>query len=179
MICKRLEQCVEEELAGAGHAKCYNKNVVCIESSDKRPEVKCEEKKKKYVLQNTMKNYVISYRMDGGIVVLDSTVPEGTSKCDYLYVVNGKERTVILIELKGVDAAKAIKQIRETLINFKDFFKKFEYVYGRVIVAASTPNLKASPEYVKLVKLLKSTYKGNIKIAKLQYIEKDGELSKE
>lgn len=179
MICTRLEECVKEELTGAKHIKCDNKGVKCIESSSTRSEVKCEENKKKYVLQNTMKNHVISYRMDDGIIVEDSSVPQGTNKCDYLFVDNAEELIAILIELKGVDVAKALKQIKGTMVNFKSFFETCSHVYGRVVVTSSTPNLKASPEYVNLVKLIKGTYHGNIKIRNQQLIEKDVELHKE
>lgn len=176
MICNKLEACMKHELAGGKSSFC---NISCIESSDKRSEVKCEEKRKKYILQNTTKNHVISYKMDDGIIVLDSNVPQGTSKCDYLYVVDTKELTAILIELKGIDVAKAIKQISETLNLFKNFFKNFTHIYGRVIVTSSTPNLKASPDYVNLVNLLKKKYNGNLKIVKQQFVEKDMELDRE
>lgn len=179
MICKRLEVCLNEELSGINTKSCKNNASMCIESSDRRSEVKCEEKRKKYILQNSMKNHVISYRMDGGIIVLDATVPEGTSKCDYLFVDNAGEPIAILIELKGVDVAKAIKQIKGTLDIFKDFFKSFAHVYGRAVVTSSTPNLKASPDYVNLVNLLKKTYNGNVKIVNQQFIEKDVDLDKE
>jgi hypothetical protein len=61
----------------------------------------------------------------------------------------------------------------------KTFLKKFSHVYGRVIVTSSTPNLKASPDYVNLVKLIKKTYHGNIKIVKNQFFEKDINLAEE
>lgn len=176
MICIKLETCMKNELAGG---KSFSCDIGCIESSDKRSEVKCEEKRKKYILQNTAKNHVISYKMDGGIIVLDSNVPQGTSKCDYLYVVDTKELSAILIELKGVDVARAIKQISETLNIYRNFFKSFAHIYGRVVVTSSTPNLKASPDYVNLVNLLKKTYHGNLKIAKQQFVEKDAELDRE
>ena len=97
MICTKLELCVSEELAGGKFANCDNDGAQCIEVSDSRSLIKCEENKKKYTLENTLKNRVISYKMDGGIIVMDASVPEGTNKCDYLYVVNDTERTAILI----------------------------------------------------------------------------------
>ena len=43
-------------------------------------------------------------------------------------------------------------------------FCKFGHVYARAIVTFSTPNLKASPEYVNLERMIRKDYKGNIKI---------------
>lgn len=178
MICGKLDLCVEEELSGKTCSKCDNIRIQCIESSDNRSAVKCEEKSKKYVLENTMKKHIISYRMDGGVVVTDASVPKGTNKCDYLFVNNAESLTAILIELKGIDVSKALKQIHDTLILFKDFFKKFTHVYGRAIVTASTPNLKATPEYVNLERKIRKIYNGNIKIVQRQFREKDIDLSK-
>lgn len=177
MICNKLQDCVIAEFSGNGFPKCTNKNKeFCIESSDKRKFVKCEERGKKYTLENTKKDHVISYKMDGGVIVVDKTVAEGTNKCDYLYVLNSEKTDAILIELKGVDISKALKQIKGTLTIYKDFFSHFQHVYGRIVVTSTTPNLKASPEYVNLVKQFK-TYHGNIKINKQSFEEKDVDLS--
>lgn len=59
-----------------------------------------------------------------------------------------------------------------------------KYVYentkkNRIIVTSSTPNLKASPAYVNLQKMLRQTYGGNIKIFERQLFEKDIELEKQ
>ena len=126
-----------------------------------------------------MRNHIISYNLDGGIIAVDKYVPEGTNKCDYLYVINNSESIAILTELKGVNVSKALKQISDTLFLVKDIFKKFSHVNGRAIVTSSTPDLKAGPEYVNLVKLIRNTYHGNVKISKQQFSEKDIELSKD
>ena len=55
-------------------------------------------------------------------------------------------------------------------------FRKFGHVYARAIVTSSTPNLKASPEYVNLERMIRKDYKGNIKIVEKQFNEKDIEL---
>lgn len=67
--------------------------------------MKCEERGKKYVLENTQKNHVVLYKIDGGVVVQDKTVPQGICKCDYLFTINGTEKEAIVTELKGVDVA--------------------------------------------------------------------------
>ena len=136
MICKKLEECINGELQSNSLERCDNKNRMnCIESSDRRSAVKCEENKKRYVLENTKKTI-----------------------------------------LKGVNVPKALIQIKETLLLYKNVFRKFGHVYARAIVTSSTPNLKASPEYVNLERMIRKDYKGNIKIVERQFNEKDIEL---
>lgn len=179
MICGKLKECMEEQLFSTPHGKCDNGNTdVCIEVSDKRSAVKCEENRKKYVYENTRKNHVILYKMDGGIIVEDKTVPRNTNKCDYLYIVNDTELTAILTELKGVDVSKSLEQIKGTLSLYKDVLKNVKRVYARAVVTSSTPNLKATPTYVNLEKMLRQTYNGNIKICERQFFEKDSDLDK-
>lgn len=179
MICSKLKMCVTSILDNIDLPECDNKNRdICIVSSDKRSHVKCEENGKKYIFDNTKKDYVICYKMDGGIIVEDKTVPNGTGKCDYLYVINSNEQSAILVELKGVNVSKALKQISGTLDLYKEFLRTL-HVYGRVVVSSSTPNLKASPEYVNLARKIRLNYNGNIKITERQFVEKDIELSKE
>lgn len=174
MICNRLALCVEEQFSGKKAQKCMNHNFsTCIESSDRRSKVKCEERRKKYILENTRKRHVVAYKMDGGIIVLDKTVPEGICKCDYLYAIEDLENTVVLIELKGVDVAHAIKQIRGTLTQFKDVFRNFQHVYGRIVVTSSVPDLKASPDYVNLAQMFRQNFGGNIKIVEKEFSEQD------
>ena len=117
--------------------------------------------------------------MDGGIIRLDKSVPEETCKCDYLVLINRKENDAILVELKGVDVAHALKQIKGTLNLFNDYFASFSHVYGRVVVASATPNLKATPDYVNLIKVFRKVFRGNIKIAERQFRERDIDLDKE
>lgn len=179
MICDKLRDCVNGELRCQPLTNCCNDKRKCIESSDNRSLIKCEERSKKYILENTMKNHVISYKMDGGVISVDRSVPQGINKCDYLYIINGLEKTAILSELKGVNVQKSIIQIYDTLILFKDLFKEYVHVYGRAIVTSSTPNLKAGPEYVRLYKLIRQRYNGNIKIIERSFVEKDLDLDKE
>ena len=176
MICRKLENCIYEELRSNSLEKCDNKNRMnCIESSDTRSAVKCEENKKRYVLENTKKNHVILYKMDGGIIAEDKSVPLNTSKCDYLFII-GDATPTVLTELKGVNVPKALSQLKGTLLLYKNVFCRFEHVYARAIVTSSTPNLKASPEYVNLERMIRKDYNGNIKIVEKQFNEKDIEL---
>ncbi len=177
MICKKLEECINGELQSNSLEKCDNKNkMYCIESSDRRKAVKCEEHKKRYVLENTKENHVILYKMDGGIISEDKSVPLNTIRCDYLFVIGDATPNAVLTELKGVDVSKALNQLKGTLLLYKSVFCKFGHVYARVIVTSSTPNLKASPEYVNLERMVRKDYNGNIKIVEKQFNEKDIEL---
>ena len=177
MKCGHLTECVESQINGEKVKTCVNNIKNCIASSDKRSNVKCEERKKKYILENTNKNHVILYKMDGGIISLDKSVDAGLCKCDYLFVLNAAARDAVLVELKGVDVAHSLKQINGTLEQFKDFFKTTAHVYGRVVVTSSTPNLKTSPSYVNLRKKLEKEFQGNLKIAEKQLTEKDVDLA--
>lgn len=177
MICRKLEECINGELRSNSLEECDNKNRMnCIVSSDRRSTVKCEENKKKYVLENTKKNHVILYKMDGGIISEDKSVPLNTNKCDYLFVIGDETRIAVLTELKGVNVSKALIQLKGTLLLYKNVFCKFGRVYARAIVTSSTPNLKASPEYVNLERMIRKDYKGNIKIVEKQFDEKDIKL---
>lgn len=178
MICNQLANCIETQKMQTELNYCPNNRANCIEASDCRSNVKCEERKKKYILENTLKNHIVQYRMDGGIIKIDKFVPEGTCKCDYLLVIDGSECNAILTELKGVDIPHALRQLDKTLTQFKNVFSGFEHVYARAIVTSSTPNLKATPIYLNLVKRLKSQYNGNLKISEIQMKEKDIDINK-
>lgn len=176
MICNQLKDCIDVQRMQKKTVKCPQSQVECIEASDCRSNVKCEERKKKYILENTEKNHVILYRMDGGIIKTDKSVPEGTCKCDYLLVIDGKECDAILVELKGVNVAHALKQIDGTITQFKDVFDRFAHVYARAVVTSTTPNLKTTPTYTNLMRRLKQRYGGNLKISEVQLREKDTEI---
>lgn len=177
MICKNLAKCAESEFSKSRLNTCDNSNhAVCIVSSDNRSKIRCEEKKKSYILENTLKKHIINYKMDGGIIVTNKTVPEGINKCDHLFVANGEKNIAILIELKGSDFPKAIKQLNSTLVLYQDFFKKCSNVYGRIVGTSTAPKLKATSNYVKLTMTIHNNYDGNIKTGEHQMVEKDTEL---
>lgn len=180
MICNKLSECAQQQFSGNSIARCSNNNSAkCVASSDKRSEVMCSEKQKKYSLENTMRNHIISYKMDGGIIVVDKSVPEGTCKCDYLYVTDGDNPYAILIELKGKNVSHALCQIKESLCLFKDFLRQFSHVYGRIVVSAGAPDLRATPHYTNLASVLKNTFGGNLKIFKEKELEKHPEKDTE
>ena len=176
MICDRIKECCQEQFDDGKAVTCANRPENCIISSDRRTRVKCEENKKKYVLVNSRRNQIISYKIDGGALVTDCNVPEGTRKCDYMFVINGEERTAIITELKGVNVRDSLKQLANTLTLFESFFQSLPRVYARAVVAASIPDIKAEPSYVNLRRKLQR-YNGNVKILKSQWEELDTELN--
>lgn len=177
MICKKLAKCIEGEFNRDSLDTCDNLNrSACIQSSDTRPKVQCEEKKKSYRLNNTKGNHVVNCKMDGGVIVTDRTVPEKTNKCDYMFVVKEQGKVAVLIELKGQDFSKAIKQINNTLVLYRDFFKTCSKVYGRIVGTSSVPKLKATPHYVNLAAMLRREYGGNLKTGERQMEENDTDL---
>lgn len=174
MICNQLSTCVAWEQEKDTDHLCVNgSRDKCIKSADRRSKVKCEEKNKKYILDNTLNNFVICYKVDNGVVVEDNRVASGTNKCDYLFMICDEEHKAVLIELKGVDVTTALKQIKATLLLFPDVFEKCANVYGRLVVMSAMPDLKARPEYVNLAKILQGKYNGNLKIVERQFVEKD------
>lgn len=179
MICNCLEECIDNSVKHNNTFVCPNRNrSVCIESADHRNQIKCEENRKKYTLINTSRKCITSYKMDGGIIVEDKHVPNGTNKCDYLYIIYADDsHDAILIELKGTDLSKALKQLQNTLTLFPNVFRTCAHVHGRIVVTSTLPNLRARPEYVNLAKKLERTYHGTLKIAERQFSEKDTELS--
>lgn len=58
MICGNLEKCIARTIKGEEPENCSNRKDECIESSDERSSVKCEEKKKRYILNNTRKKHI-------------------------------------------------------------------------------------------------------------------------
>ena len=57
MICGNLEKCIARTIKGEETENCNNRKDECIESSDERSSVKCEEKKKRYILKNKRKKH--------------------------------------------------------------------------------------------------------------------------
>lgn len=181
MKCKDLKECIDRETTvNINQERGCVRHDACIQSSDTRAKVACREKGKKYTLDNTLKKFVVSYKMDGGVITVDRTVPDKTGKCDYLYILYDEKqrRDAILTELKGTDVSKALKQIKGTLELFPDVFKACAHVYGRAVVTSSRPNLMARPKYVNLAKRLEKNYHGNLKIREREFVEKDTELEK-
>ena len=71
--------------------------------------VSCNEKGRGFTLNRSSGDSVIGYQIDGCILSDESP------KCDCLFIcMNAKKLAVILVELKGNDAKRAIYQIKST-----------------------------------------------------------------
>ena len=68
MICDKLGECLDRQILKQPMESCANNNVECIEVSDNRPYVKCEEKGKKYLEKSA--DSVCCYSFGGGSRVL-------------------------------------------------------------------------------------------------------------
>lgn len=168
MICKNTETCFFKLLKDDSEVTCKNKPL-CLHFCDNRSEPTCKENGKIYRLMNEHRTYkVSSIHIDGGVVITDKGTPPHTLKCDYLFLYDaGNESTVaILIELKGTDIKQAIEQIRNTLSLFPDTFQKCTKVYGRIVFAGGTPNIKNIPTYMSLQRDLKRR-NGNLLAAQI------------
>ena len=176
MICKEINNCFESAISNK-KGICYT-GQNCIVSADKRSKVTCEESRKTYCLKNNGK-FVMKCRIDGGAIKEDKTVPNGLQKCDFLYLIKSVEDTAILIELKGVMIKKAIQQILSTFKIYGELLKRYSKVYVRIVVTSSVPKIKSDPDYIKLSKLVKGTYKGNIKIKTKNFEESILDVEKE
>ena len=123
-----------------------------IESKDQRKIVVLQDPKggsSKYIGDNIQEKEIIVYRIDNGILK-----GQNVKKCDYgLYTTDND--TLRLIELKGSDHEKAVKQIMNT---FEKIIQKTTIdiyrVCGRIVLSRKrVPAIKSNYEK-KLIKLL-------------------------
>ena len=172
MICNKIDACYSSIVNKIKFSACPNDPNKCVMFSDKRSHAKCEENRKKYIInnENEPKSLITLYRVDNGIIVVDNTVPNKTKKCDYLFCINKDNSSAVMVELKGIDVIKAIQQINETCSLYERFLEKFDKVFARIIVTNSSPCLHATPAYALLQKKI-SQLGGNIKIAERKLVE--------
>ena len=113
---------------------------------------KCEENKKKYTIRNiSNKSLMTLYKVDDGMIVVDKTVSPQQQKCDFVFCIEKQDMNMaMLVELKGTDISKALKQVDATYELYKSFFDSFSAVHGRIVVTNSTPKIQATPAFVSL-----------------------------
>lgn len=127
------------------HVKeCRNKTCIC----DKRSIVTVKERGKTYNLNNSQSKYEICQ-----IKTDPCLSPQGAPRCDYLLWVCDKD-TVYLVELKGKDLLRAVKQILETLEFFKEDFGSC-IVHARIVAGSITPKMRNDLIFRKLREILK------------------------
>lgn len=164
MICKKLHECCE-----GNPCTCADKDV-CVIYKDSRKNAVCQENKKRYNLMND-KNYVVAlYHMDGGIIRNEPN----TYKSDFLYVIYDPDcPTAVLVELKGHDIYRALRQIQADLDRFGDILKR--RICAR-IVCKSVPRLYNDPVFKRIKKDIMKNYKGTFMIYEMDKDEKYSEL---
>ena len=104
--------------------------------------ITCSEKRSKYVASNPQRKLNSKIKIDNALIKGNDTL-----RCDYgLWVEEGNR--MILIELKGCDVEKALKQLFNTHKVFQTWYKTedFNYSFRVVPTRVTTPNLQ---EHVK------------------------------
>lgn len=138
------------------HALLAEKGYETDQPLSVRKKISTSEKGKKYILITNGKEESVVYAIDGYII-------KTGKKCDKLILVRHADEgstseawTEVFVELKGVDTASAIKQLRETLSS--DLFKHPSNVDIRArIVAQSFPSNKSNP----MMEKAKTEFKAN------------------
>lgn len=180
MICEHWGICIDECLQSGKPDNCLNHpkhSEKCILSCDKRPRITCRDRGKTFTILNTVGNNAINYRMDGGIIKSDKTVPEGIRKCDNAVILDGDKRVAVLVELKGEQISSGISQLYETYNRYREVFAVFSRIYARCVTNRRIPpNLKATPEYRKL--MIAIGKKGNYKNVHVGGVEADIDFDK-
>ncbi|MBF0606326.1 MAG: hypothetical protein HQL61_02080 [Magnetococcales bacterium] len=124
----------------------------CIAYEKNHKTISAQEKGKKFIINNISKKVFIKVRIDNCIFRTSNN-----RKCDYLFI-NCNDDILYLVELKGAHLEHAIKQLLQTIDEFKDkkFYNNSAVVNAYVIMSkARTPALNLTDE-IKLRKKLKS-----------------------
>lgn len=166
-----------------GDETCLKK---CIEFLDRRSQIKCEEKGKTYILDQSKiypRYEVIKFFIDKGVI----TDPEASTidKCDNVVLIKdagvseGRGGTAILVELKGVDTKHALEQLSATLNQqqLQSLWDNQRRVFGRVVCRSTPPRIRNTEEYMSVKEAF---YKrnGNIKIVEEKMAEEYDELER-
>lgn len=152
MICGQLNECIEDR-----NEMCRRERQ-CIQYTDTRSTVKCEEKRKKYHLNNDCGGKIRKYQMDGQIVRNE----QGFDACDHLLAVYGERETrLVFVELKGKDFKHAVEQTYHTVKYFSTFLEK-KKLYARIVHVEGVPRIGNSGPMVDLERLLRKNG-GNLK----------------
>ena len=180
MICNKLRECVGAHFSGESALwDCPNGEGNCIQSFDKRNRITCGENGKRYTYVNTRGLDVLNYRMDGGVIKQDGTVPQGTVKCDHVIVVKDASPLAVFVELKGTDVSHALEQISETMKRESALVKSSARVYARIVMTGSVPKIQTTKAYKDLYQFILRMGGGNIKMRTFDFAELDTDLDKQ
>lgn len=163
MICNKLRECINGK-----QDECKE----CVEFTDKREKVKCEERSKKYTLINTdNRKEIRKYNLDGGIVKNEI----GFKACDNLLIVYDTEMVkAIFVELKGSDYKHAVEQLKKTIQYFEPQLKNCD-IYARIVHTQGVPRIKNSGLQIDLERIVRKN-RGNLKAKEKSFEEKISEL---
>ncbi len=130
-----------------------------MEYTDRRSCVKCEQNRKKYLLNNDRGMQIRKYEMDGGIV---SKEP-GFDACDNLLVLYEKnEIRLVFVELKGTDLKHAFEQIYHNIRHFESGLEA-NRCYARIVHTQGVPKIRNSSGQIQLERLVRKSG-GNLKM---------------
>lgn len=168
MVCKQLAACI-----GDTNEPC-KKEKICIDYTDDRSTVKCEEKRKRYLLNNDLEKVRIrKYKLDKGIVKNEP----GFDACDNLLIIyDGTDPKLVFVELKGTDLKHAVAQVYKTIQYFGTQLKK-NRIYARIVHTQGIPRIGNSGQQVDLASAVRSRG-GNLKMKEWTLSEDLSELDK-
>lgn len=108
---------------------------ICTNSDDRRKIIVLKENQSEYRAINNAGKHVITVRVDGCLITTGE-------RCDYFMDVVD-DREVYLIELKGSDLDKAIKQL---MVTYEILKKEIDATFhGRVVLSKThAPDLRSS-----------------------------------
>ena len=143
---------------------CKDKRQSIIVSQDRKSD--CQHRARNVVKQNNLRSIVRQYKIDGNIITIGN-------KCDYL-VLNDDLKTAYLIELKGKDIHRAIKQLEDTLNIMKENLPDYTFFLRIAYTGKCTHTVRdnktihwkkrhgASKDGIAIVDLKRSPYEENI-----------------
>lgn len=168
MVCKQLAACILDT-----NTPCATEKE-CIAYTDTRSTVRCEERRKKYLLNNDLdKVRIRKYKLDKGIVKNE----KGFDACDNLLAVyDGENPKLIFVELKGNDLKHAIKQIYLNIQRFGPELKK-NRIYARIVHTQGIPRIGNSGSQIDLESAVRRRG-GNLKMREWTLPENLSELDK-
>lgn len=116
----------------------------------------CEEHHQKYIANNTGRNEVYKYQIDGDVL------SSGTSqlRCDFI-VENATKGNAYLIELKGKDVVHAVEQIEATICLFSAQLCDYN-IFPRIVYRRNTHGVRSSKVIAFKRKYPKSKIETNI-----------------
>lgn len=171
-----------------GKSPCGNETCMkkCIEFLDRRPRIRCEERGKTYILDQS-KEYpryeVIKYFIDKDVI----TDPEASTvdKCDNVVLIKdasvsgNKGGTAILVELKGKETRHALEQLFATLNQqqLQSLWDSQRRVFGRIVCKSTPPRIRNTDDFMS-VKEAFFKRNGNIKIEEEKMVEEYDELER-